>query len=161
MQTIRGTMIEQIHPKMRRKNKSMLDSFLKQTFANSFMTFVENNNQSPLLNRPSLKESEQMIQLHYSKINGIIDSIDQHLSRRLENHENEVFLLVKGEIEAMREQTQQIVVRLNQTIKQKNTQDQIWKLSNELDYFKSQTYKLFKQNKKIREEMVILRRQIN
>lgn len=47
-----------------------------------------------------------MIQLHYSKINGIIDSIDQHLSRRLENHENEVFLLVKGEIEAMREQTQ-------------------------------------------------------
>lgn len=60
----------------------------------------------------------------------------------------------------MRAETNKIVERLNQAIKDKNTDDEIWKLSNELDYFKSQTYKLFKENKQVREEMKLLRRQI-
>lgn len=52
----------------------------------------------------------------------------------------------------MREETQRIVEQLNQAIAQKNTEDEIWKLSNELDYFKTQTSNLFNENKKIREQ---------
>ena len=43
-----------------------------------------------------------------------------------------------------------MVERLNRVIKEKNTEDEIWKLSNELDYFKVQTFKLFQDNKKLR-----------
>jgi uncharacterized coiled-coil protein SlyX len=37
---------------------------------------------------------------------------------------------VKGEIEEMRAETEKIVAELNQAIAQKNTEDEIWKLSN-------------------------------
>jgi regulator of replication initiation timing len=49
------------------------------------------------------------------------------------------------------------VEQLNQAIAQKNTEDEIWKLSNELDYFKTQTYNLFNENKKLREQAGLLR----
>ncbi len=51
--------------------------------------------------------------------------------------------------------------QLNQAIAQKNTEDEIWKLSNELDYFKTQTSNLFNENKKIREQSNHLKKTIN
>jgi hypothetical protein len=43
----------------------------------------------------------------------------------------------------MREETRKAVEALNVAIAQKNTEDEIWKLNNEVDYFKNQTYQLF------------------
>jgi hypothetical protein len=52
MDELRTTLIEHKHPKMRRKNASMIDNFLKQTFANSFLTFID---QTQMSEKPSLK----------------------------------------------------------------------------------------------------------
>lgn len=57
----------------------------------------------------------------------------------------------------MREETRLIVEKLNDAIAQKNSEDEIWKLSNELDYFKAQTFRLFSENKKAKEDMIALR----
>jgi hypothetical protein len=148
MSEVRNTVIEENFPAIRRKkSNSTLDGIIKHTIVESFLTLVEGDRTQ----RPSLYESEEAIALHFRRIHSIIDTVDDHIARRLENHENEVFSLVKGEIEEMRAETQKIVERLNEAIAQKNTEDEIWKLSNELDYFKSQTFSLFSLNKKAKE----------
>lgn len=80
---------------------------------------------------------------HYNRIHAIIDAVDDHITKRLENHENEVFSIVRNEVAEMREETRKAVEALNVAIAQKNTEDEIWKLNNEVDYFKNQTYQLF------------------
>lgn len=49
---------------------------------------------------------------------------------------------------------------LNRAILEKNTEDEIWKLSNELDYFKSQTFSLFEQNRTLRKQLSQLKQQV-
>jgi len=60
----------------------------------------------------------------------------------------------------MKEETRIIILKLNEAIAKKNTEDEIFHLSNELDYFKNQTFKLFQENKKVRKENAELRRMI-
>ena len=43
----------------------------------------------------------------------------------------------------MREETREMVEKLNRVIKEKNTEDSLWEMGNELDYFKAQTFRLF------------------
>lgn len=50
-----------------------------------------------------------------------------------------------------------MVFELNSKISQKNENEEVWFLNNELDYFKNQALKLFSENKELRVEVKILR----
>jgi len=47
----------------------------------------------------------------------------------------------------MREETEKVVSQFNSMILEKNKENEIWSLNNELDYFKSEAKKLFDSNK--------------
>lgn len=50
-----------------------------------------------------------------------------------------------------------MVEQLNVAITQRNNDDEIWSLNNELDYFKTQTLSIFNQNKQMKEEIATLK----
>ena len=67
-----------------RRNKTMVDDTLKELGA-SFLYILE---QSPSHDyRQALRESEDAIRQHYSKIHLLIDSIDEQITLKLEHHE--------------------------------------------------------------------------
>lgn len=130
-----------------------LDGLLRNTVAESFLSYITGIKN----HRKSLKESEEAIKANFKKMNSIVSKVDEHIARRLDNHEKELFCIVKGEIEAMKEATREMVDQLNLAITQRNTDDEIWSLNNELDYFKAQTLSIFDQNKQMKEEIANLR----
>lgn len=130
-----------------------LDGLLRNTVAESFLSYITGIKN----HRKSLKESEEAIKANFKKMNMIVSKVDDHISRRLENHEKELFSIVKGEIEAMKEETKEMVERLNIAITQRNNDDEIWSLNNELDYFKVQALSIFNHNKQMKEEIATLK----
>lgn len=59
-----------------------IDGLIKNTIVETFITHVEDLK----LSKPTLKESEESITTHLKKIHNIIDTVDDHIMRRLENH---------------------------------------------------------------------------
>lgn len=60
----------------------------------------------------------------------------------------------------MNEEVRRLVFQLNSKISQRNENEEVWFLNNELDYFKNEALKLFSENKELRVEMKILRKTI-
>lgn len=73
-----------------------------------------------------------------------------HIQRLLQQHEQEVLEIVKEEMgEAFRE-VRKLAAELNKKIAVRNENEEVWYLSNELDYFKNEALKLFEANNHLR-----------
>jgi hypothetical protein len=68
--------------------------------------------------------------------------------------------IVKEEMKEMNEQVRRLVFELNEKITQKNENEEVWYLNNELDYFKNEALKLFETNKDLRIEVKLLKKSI-
>ena len=111
------------HFSNRRRHQTSVDDTLNDLSA-SFLYLMD---QSPSHDsRKALKDSEDVIKMHYHKIHLLIDSIDEHLTLKLEHHEQEIFSIVWSEIDEMREETREMIEKLNKVIKRKNTEDALW-----------------------------------
>jgi fructose-1-phosphate kinase PfkB-like protein len=86
MSNLKGTtLIEKKSPIHRRNTVSSINNILKTSFADGFMSFIESKKVDVI--RPNLKESEEMIESYFKRIDSIIVNIDQHIANRLEYHE--------------------------------------------------------------------------
>jgi hypothetical protein len=80
----RNSVLDSHYPPARRKN-NLLNVNLFHDVSQSLITSLDPK--SPTRSSPQ-RETETPIQIHYRKIHQIIDSIDQHLVSKLEQHEN-------------------------------------------------------------------------
>lgn len=145
------------HAHLKRTLSLGLDDFLRQAVASAFVTVIDD----PIsVAKPTLKETEEAISATFKKIHKIIEEVEEHIAGRMVNYENEVYGLVRNEMEEMKGETERVVQQLNRAIMEKNTEDEIWKLSNELDYFKTQTFSLFEDNRKLRAQVGALGQQL-
>ena len=94
------------HGQLKRTFSLGLDDFLRQAVANAFATVIED----PIsVTKPTLKETEEAISATFKKIHRIIEEVEEHIAGRMVNYENEVYGLVRSEMEEMKGETERVV----------------------------------------------------
>lgn len=74
-----NTIIEESFPAVRRRSLTTLDGLLRNTVAESFLSYITGIKN----HRKSLKESEESIKANFKKMNSIVSKVDEHIARRL------------------------------------------------------------------------------